>query len=169
MDFLELSKKRFSVRDYLDREIEPMKLEYVLECGRLAPSAANRQPWKLYVVEKEENKVALRECYARDWFAGAPLYIVVCIDKEQGWSRSFDQKNHADIDSAIITEHLCLAAADCGLGTCWVCHFDPAKVSKALNLPAGTEPVVLLSVGYPASATVPEKTRKPMSEIVEYI
>lgn len=77
-----------------------------------------------------------------------------------------DNKDHTDVDVSIAVEHLCLAAAEQGLGTCWVCNFDVPLCKEILGLPANIEPVALVPVGYPASQEVPEKNRKPLQDIL---
>ena len=76
MSFLELVKNRYSVRSYEQRAIDPEKLQYMMECTRLSPSAVNLQPWKFYIVSKPEDCAKIRECYHRDWFNEAPMYII---------------------------------------------------------------------------------------------
>ena len=169
MKFLELAKDRYSVRAYSARPVEKEKLDYVLECARLAPSATNAQPWKLYVVTDPKIREGIQDCYPREWMKQAPMFIVVCVNDNGAWVRSYDGKNHADVDGSIIAEHICLAAADCGLGTCWVCYFDPEKCSKVLNLPEDLRPTAIIPIGYPASDSIPEKKRKPMNEIVKFL
>lgn len=166
MNFLGLAKKRRSVRSYTSQTVEDEKLHYLLECARLAHSAVNRQPWHFFVVKSEEKKHRLRQCYARDWFAQAPLYIVICADDANAWVRQADGKNHADIDAAIAIEHLCLAAADLGLGTCWVCNFDVVKCSELLALPSNQRPVAILPVGYPDHTDVKRSVKKELSEVM---
>ncbi len=79
----------------------------------------------------------------------------------------YDGKNYCEIDAAIAIDHLTLAAADLGLGTCWVGAFDPAKVTYAMGLPEGVEPIAMLSLGYPSEAGR-KKNRKPLKELVRY-
>lgn len=170
MDFLDLAKLRYSSRKYKDKEIETEKLEYILEAGRIAPSANNMQAW-IFIVVKNENRDALRACYHREWFNSAPVYIVICGNHRQAWKRSSDGKDHTDIDAAIATDHMTLAATQQGLATCWVCNFDKEKTSKLLNLPEYIEPIAILPLGYPAdSADVNrhEKKRKKITDIVFY-
>ena len=166
MTFLELVRKRCSVRQYSDRIVEPEKMHYVLEAARLAPSAVNKQPWHMLLVESEEKRQLLQSCYNREWFKQAPLYLIVCGDHTESWKRA-DGKDHLDIDVAILTEHLCLAAAEQGLGTCWVCNFDAPRVKELFALPEHIEPIVLLPLGYPADESVfeGEKKRKTLTEI----
>lgn len=170
MTFQELAKKRFSVRSYSDRAVEDEVLNYVLECARMAPSAVNRQPWHFYVARSEEARHRVQQTYPREWFATAPLYIVVTILHGESWHRPSDQKDHGDIDIAIATEHICLAAAERGLGTCWVCNFDADLCRRLLSLPEGEEPAVLIPIGYPAADAEPRPTtRKPLAETVTEI
>ena len=112
MNFLELSKQRYSARNYSSDMIEQEKLDYILECARFAPSAVNYQPWHFFVVKSNKPKLLIQQSYPREWFTEAPLYIVVCADNSISWVRKSDNKNHADIDAAIATEHICLAATE---------------------------------------------------------
>jgi len=149
MNFLELAKKRFSSRDYKDKPIEDEKLRYILQAGRIAPSANNTQPWIFIVVKEKEGLEKIRESYNREWFKSAPCYIVVCGKHNESWKRKSDGKNHLDIDIAIATDHITLAATEQKLATCWVCNFNKEKLSKHLYLPENIEPIAILSLGYP--------------------
>lgn len=169
MTFIQLARKRHSTRDFLPDEIEQEKIEYLLECARLAPSAVNYQPWKFVVVRSEMYKEALRKCNSKEWFQKAPLYIVVCADSEKAWIRPEDGKCHADIDAAIATEHLCLAAAEIGLGTCWVCRFNPTEVARALAISSPFYPVAIIPLGYPATQQQKAIARKSLQEITTFI
>lgn len=165
MNFLELAKKRYSVRNYTAQDVENDKLNYVLECARLAPSAVNFQPWKFIVVRSEAHKQNLQKCYPRKWFAEAPLYLIVCTDHSLSWKRASDNKDHGDIDAAIAIEHICLAASEQGLGICWVCNFDVEMCKNVFTLPSFLEPVALLPIGYPVEKDHPS-SRKEIKEIV---
>lgn len=164
MNFLELVKQRYSCRAYKPLGVEKEKLEYILECVRLAPSAVNKQPWCFRIVSKEEDKVRLQQCYNRDWFKTAPMYVVASVLHDEEWVRS-DGKHHGDIDIAIAVEHLCLAATEQGLATCWVCNFDAVLCKELFNLPDNEEPAVLIPLGY-AEDEVKPKNRKPIEAIV---
>lgn len=167
MTFKDLSALRSSVRSFTSEEVDAQQLDYILECARLAPSAVNKQPWHFYVVTSPEGKAALRKCYNREWFAEAPVYIVCCVCHDQEWVRSCDNKPHGNIDIAIATEHICLAAAEQGLGSCWVCNFDVALCKQLLNLPDNQEPSVIVPIGHasPQGATRP-KQRKNAQDII---
>ncbi len=168
--FLNLAKARYSVRSYLEKPIEEDKLQYILECGRIAPSAANYQPWHIIVVKDPAMRKKLGETYPRNWLLQAPVILVICGDHSVSWKRS-DTKDHCDIDIGIIVDHMTLAATDCGLGTCWICNFDDRKCSRILNIPAHIEPMVLLPLGYPADTETKSerhKIRKKIEEIVHH-
>ena len=166
MDFLELTKKRYSVRSYTSQEVEKEKLDYILECARYAPSAVNKQPWQFIVVQSELQKQKLQKVYPAKWFVEAPLYIIVCANDSVAWTRQYDNKNHADIDAAIATEHICLAATEMGLGSCWVCNFDLDLLRTNFQLPAEKYPVAIIPLGYIAEQPECFSTRKERGEIV---
>ena len=109
MNLLELVNNRYSCRDYQARSVEKEKLDYIMECVRLAPSAVNKQPWKFRIVRSQEGRAKLQSCYSRPWFNEAPLYILASLLHEEEWVRE-DGKAHGNIDVAIAVEHLCLAA-----------------------------------------------------------
>ena len=167
MTFRDLSLSRFSVRKFTDEAVSQSDIDYIMECVRLAPSACNRQPWHFLVISSEEEKQRIRRCYDREWFASAPLYVLCMKSAAEAWTRSDDSKNHGDIDLGIAVEHLCLAAADRGLGTCWVCNYDTEAVARMFPR-EGFEAVAIIPVGHIASdCPHPEKRRKPLADIME--
>lgn len=166
MDFIELARKRVSVRGYDPSPVSEGDLGQILEAGRMAPSAANRQPWHFIVIRDPHTKKQLSQAYGRPWFWEAPLIIVVCIEPAKAWTR-MDGKNYATVDGAIAMDHMTLCAADLGLGTCWIGAFDPAKVRTILHLPEGVEPLAMTPLGKPADNPRP-KSRKELKDITHY-
>ena len=166
MDILEVINTRYSVRAYKPDKVEDSLLQAVLEAARLAPTAANRQPFSIIVLSTTGRETELRRIYGRDWFVKAPLILCACSNPSQGWSR-MDGKSYVDVDVAIAMDHLILTAASLGLGTCWIADFDPAAAREVLNLPPGTEPVVFTQLGYPDDQPR-TKDRKGLSELVRY-
>ena len=166
MDFLELVRSRYSVRAYEPTPVEEEKLQLVLEAAILAPTAANRQPFRLIVIATEGREAELRRIYPAKWFTQAPLVICACTIPDEGWVR-VDGKGYADVDVTIAMDHLILAARSLDLGTCWIAAFDPAVARKVLGLPDDVEPVAFTPLGYPADQPR-AKTRKPISELVRY-
>lgn len=170
MTFKDLAQKRFSTRAYTTQSVEKEKMDYIFECIRFAPSAVNYQPWHFYVIANEPDKIAVQKSYNREWFKKAPIYIIACGNCEEAWKRSnFDNKNHMEIDLAIAGEHLCLAASDIDLGSCWVCNFDPLIIKDLLNLPDHITPVAIFPIGYPdKTVEAPIKKRKDVQDIVTW-
>lgn len=166
MNFQELMRHRYSVRAYKSDPIEPAKLNQILTAVQFAPTAANRQPFKLIIVKTEGIQASIRAIYDRDWFVSAPIIICACGIPEQGWVRA-DGKSYLDVDIAIVMDHLSLAAADLGLGTCWVAAFDVIAARDFLKLPTRIEPIILMSLGYPADLPG-QKERKPIEELIYY-
>ncbi len=165
--FQELAEKRRSVRAYKPDPVPEDMLQQVLEAARVAPSACNKQPWRFIVVRSETGRRALGAAYARDWFWKAPVIIAVCILPGEAWVRSYDGQNYAMVDGALALDHLTLAAAELGLGTCWIGAFDPAAVREILNLPDGVEVVGMTPLGFPDVEANPRvRSRRPLGETV---
>lgn len=172
MNLKQLIENRYSVRAYLPQNVEKDKIEYILECARLSPSACNYQPWTFYVVTDKEKLSQIHKSYDREWFKTAPMCIVVCKDSSQSWKRTnTDGKDHGDIDAAIASEHICLAAHEQELGTCWVCNFNPELLSQALSLPDNLEPIAIFPIGYvdEMKSTLYEKKRKSLTDIAVWL
>jgi nitroreductase len=169
MNFLELAKKRYAVRNFLTTKVEQEKLKIILEAGRVAPTGANKQPQELIVVQESSGLEKVKK--AANVY-GAPLAIIVCGNKNTVWTRPFDGKTLIDIDTSIITDHMMLQATELGLGTIWICYFKSDVLKKEFNLPENVEPVNILGIGYAsgqaASPDRHEKMRKPLNEIVSY-
>jgi nitroreductase len=167
MDFLELARKRYSVRSYRADPVEEEKLERILEAARLAPTAVNIQPFQLLVIPTADREAELLQIYNKKWFVQPPIVICACGIPGKNWVRK-DGKNYNDVDVAIVMDHLILAATDEGLGTCWIGAFNPGAAKEILNLPAGVEPIAFTPLGYSADRP-PVKKRKPLSELVKYV
>ncbi|MEI6575661.1 MAG: nitroreductase family protein [Bacteroidota bacterium] len=171
MTFIELAKNRYSSRKYLPEPVEEHKLMYVLEAGRVAPSAANHQPWEFVVIQSGPMLDMIYPVYPREWFSKAPVVIVILGDHSQSWKRAADGKDHCDIDMGITVDHMTLAATESGLGTCWICNFNAQLCKSVLKLPEHIEPMVILSLGYPADQAEPERhkiRRKAIQDIVHW-
>ncbi len=167
MNLDEIIARRKSVRSFKAREVPEEMVGRIIESARPAPSAVNFQPWRFYICFSDRAKEVVRNSYPREWFAGAPLYIVACGNHDQAWKRPSDGKDHTDVDVAIAVEQMVLKITELGLGTCWVCNFDTCIVKEGLSLETNIEPIVLLPIGYPADdgAEAQNKKRKPTEEI----
>jgi nitroreductase len=166
MSFLELAGKRYSVRAYRPEMVEEEKLQQVLEAARLAPTACNLQPFQFIVIHTKGREAELRRIYSSAWFVQAPIVICACGIPSQSWRRG-DGKNYCDVDVTIAMDHLILAAADLGLGTCWIGAFNPDAARAVLGLPGDVEPIAFTPLGYPADRPG-HKSRNPLGELVRY-
>jgi nitroreductase len=166
MEFNELITQRFSVRAYKPDPVEDDKLKAVLEAARMAPTAANRQPFQIIVMHTAGCQSELRRIFPREWFSQAPLLICACGVPRNAWVRS-DNRRYLDVDVAIVMDHLILAAANLGLGTCWIAAFDATAAREILRLPEEVEPLIFTPLGYPAIEAGP-KERKPLADLVRY-
>lgn len=174
MDFLTLTQNRQSDRSYLDKPVENEKLEKILECARMAPSACNAQPWKIIIVDDPElrNKIAdatSEKAIGMNHFTKqAPLHLVIIEESANftstlgGWVK---RKHFPLIDIGILAEHICLAAADEGLGSCMIGWFDETKIRKLLAVPSSKRILLVITIGYPAKETR-KKIRKPIDQII---
>jgi nitroreductase len=167
MSFLDLAKQRYSTRLYQAKPVSKEDLELILEAARVAPTGANRQPFRLIVIQ--DAKALAKVAQGANTF-NAPLVIITCANHHESWKRSFDGKDIADIDASIVTTHMMLQAAELGLGSVWICKFDPAAIREACQIPEHIEPVNILSIGYeagtPKSPDRHATQRRPIEEFV---
>jgi nitroreductase len=167
MEFFELIFKRKSIRRYLDKPVEEEKIKRILEALQIAPTADNRQPFMFYVMRDRELIRKMKDVYDKKWFYTAPVVICGFVDRSKAWT-SKGGKNYGEVDVTIAMDHLILAAADEGLGTCWVAAFQPEACKRLLQVPDNLEPVVLTPLGYPDGPAKDTK-RKGLEEIVRFL
>ena len=166
MEFLELVKKRYSVRAYKSIPVEDEKLQQVLEAARLAPTGANRQSFQLIVVHTKGREAELRHIYDKDWFVQAPVIICACAIAVPG--QPF-REGGSSLNIGIVMDHLILAATSLGLGTCWIGAFNRDEAQRILGFPEEAKPVICAALGYLDDSIQPRpKTRKPIGELVRY-
>jgi nitroreductase len=153
MDFDKLAKERYSVRKFLDKTVEKGKLGIIVEAARLAPTAANKQPQRILVLEQAAELQRLDRCTSCRF--GAPAVFIVCYDSKACWVRKYDGELSGVVDASIVTTQMMLQAWELGLGTTWVMHFDPVKLREEFALPGHIIPVAVLPLGYPAPDAAP--------------
>ncbi len=170
MKFIEIAKKRYSVRKYQQKEVERDKLDMILEAARVAPTGVNAQAFRIIVAQQEESLNKIKKAAN---IYGAPLVIIVCGDHDKVWKRPFDGKKLVDIDTSIVTDHMMLQATELGLGSVWICFFKPDVIKEEFNLPDNMEPVSILAIGYadgePLSPDRHSSQRRPVEELVTYM
>lgn len=169
MDFEKLISDRYSVRSFKNEHLTSEEINKILEAGHKAPTGCNYQPQRILVLNTDESINKLRSC-TRSHF-GAPCAMLVCHNSEESWHRPYDGALSSPVDAAIVATHMMLGAWNIGVGSCWVMHFDPAKMRSVFNIPDNIEPVALLVMGYPSDDARPlelhYKTR-PIEDVVYY-
>jgi nitroreductase len=170
MDVMEAIRRRRSVREFRGDPIPPDVLERVTEALRLAPSACNYQPWRFVLVTDPDLKAEVAvACHEQMFVAGAPVVVAACALPRGAYKRMGESWNSADVDVAIAVDHLTLAAAAEGLGTCWIGSFDEKALKRLLLVPEEAKIVALTPLGYPRHPSlirsVTPEDRKPRSEV----
>ena len=166
-DFLQLAHDRYSVRAFSDRPVEAEKIDALVDAAVAAPTAVNKQPWHLWVVESPE-EVERLSGLTRFSF-GARVILMLGARADEAWVRKYDERNFADVDASIVGTHIMLAAHDLGLGTTWVGHFNAPAVHEAFPETEGYDLVALFPIGYPDDDASPAEhhfSRKPAAELV---
>lgn len=177
MEFIDVIHARTSIREYSEKPVEDEKILYVLECARLAPSAANKQCWRFIVIKNTETIAHIaKTSVINRWLKTAPVLIVCCADPTESVTKNSIQ--YYTVDAAIAVEHLILAATDVGLGTCWVAGFHEEKLKKLLDIPRRIRIVALTPLGYPVAqkgiveritkTLLQSKKRKTVKEIIHH-
>ncbi|MDR3174157.1 MAG: nitroreductase family protein [Treponema sp.] len=169
MNFSELAAARYSVRNFLDKPVEQEKISLILEAARRAPTAANRQPQRILVIEKSDGLARVDRCTTCRF--NAPLVFLICYDLPAAWVRDYDKEHSGWVDASIVTTHMMLQAADLGLGSTWVMWFDPSRTRSEFRLPSDLVPVAFLPMGYPDSSAPPStqhQNRYPLEKLMSY-
>ncbi len=172
MDFLSMVSNRYSIRGYDSTKfVRQETIVRILEAGRMAPSAANRQPWTFIVVQSDEARKKIYATYSAPWFVDAPVILIVKGRKSEAWNRKTDAYNAIETDLTIAMDHLILAATAEGLGSCWIAAFDEPKLRESLNLSEDEVVFAMTPLGYPVENKVitRPKSRKLLEDIVQWL
>lgn len=174
MEFLELCKKRYSVRNFSSKKVEDEKLLRILEAGRIAPTAKNSQSQKIFVLKSENALEKIHKATPMSY--NAPLILLVCYDIEESYKNPaetlYENYDGGEVDAAIVVSSMMYEATELGLGTLWARGFDSRKIVDAFGLPPNLHVVCLLDIGYAAEESEPSERhflRKPLSESVKEI
>ena len=169
MEFNEVLMRRYSCRSFAPKTVEQEKVDRILEAGRIAPTAVNKQPVHIWAVSNPDTLESIKTVTRSNY--GAPLILVVGCRPSEAWVRRYDEKNGAEVDSAIVATYLMLAAENEGLSTLWVGSFDPAQLKTILSESENYNLVAMINVGYPTLESSPSAmhgTRKSKEEFVTY-
>jgi nitroreductase len=150
MDVMDAIRRRRSVRAFQGDPIPSEVFERVTDALRLAPSACNYQPWRFILIfDPERRRVLADACHGQMFIADAPVIVCACALPHLAYKKMGGFWNSADVDVAIAVDHLTLAAAAEGLGTCWIGAFDEQQVKEILHIPADAKVIALTPLGYP--------------------
>jgi len=167
VDVYEAISARKSVRAFQEKDVPEEVITRLLQAGRLAPSANNRQEWRFVVVRDQAKRRALAQAARGQTFVGeAPVVLACCAETDEHVMAC--KQLCYPIDVAIAIDHITLCAVAEGLGTCWIGAFDEDQTKEILGIPAGIRVVALLPVGYPVDVSPVEKRRLPLDAIVRY-
>ena len=169
MNFYELARSRYSVRKFKADNIEEEKLNLILEAGRVAPTACNFQPQKIYVAKSNEAMEKFRQCTKCHF--DAPLGFIVCYDESQSFVGK-DGRQFGVLDASIVTTYMMLKATELGLGTTWVGLFDAKLAQQLFNLPQNVVPLAFLPTGYAKDGCEPNPRHfdnKPLDETTKWL
>jgi len=168
MTFNDLARKRYSCRKLAAKPVEQEKLDAIIEAGILAPTAVNKQPFRIWVVQSPEAIKAIHE--TTPYTFGAKVFFVVGAKRDEAWVRPADNANFADVDATIVATHMMLAIEDQGLASTWVGYFDAPKLQKLLPELSGFDLVAIFPVGYADPSATPSPmhaSRKSVAELVK--
>ena len=168
MEFEQLFRERYACRKFLNKTIEKELLDKILEAARLAPTAKNQQPFRIFVIESEESLKKIDEVSPCRY--GAPVVLAFVYDLDEMWKNPNNPAHHSGVeDVAIVATHAMLEAKNLGLDSCWVKYFDNEKFEKIFAIPSNQKSVLLLPIGYGEIGPGPlHKAKKDISKLVEY-
>ncbi|HTO21036.1 MAG TPA: nitroreductase family protein [Spirochaetia bacterium] len=171
MDFTRVISGRESIRSYdPTKPVDKAVLERILDAGRIAPSAANRQPWRFLLIQSRDVLSQVRRSYQKPWFQDAPQVLVVVGRTGEAWTRQ-DGWSSIETDLAIAMDHMVLAAENEGVGTCWIAAFDSTVLRSTLSLTSDDRVYAMTPLGYPRPgfAKKGKRERKALTDVVRYL
>ena len=167
MEFNTVLQRRYSCRAFFPKPVEQEKVDRILEAGRIAPTAVNKQPVHVWAVSNPETLEAIKGVTRSNY--GAPLLLVVGCRPADAWVRRYDGKNGAEVDASIVATYLMLAAENEGLATLWVGSFDPALLKGILPGTDDYELVAIINVGYPSTESLPSEMHRSRISMEEFV
>ena len=169
-NFLDLAESRYSVRKYSNRQITKEDMDLILRAGQVAPTAANVQSHRIFVLQSEEAMAKVKS--VTRFHYNAPTVLLICTNTDESY-KAMDGNDSGPVDAAIVVTHMMMEAFDIGVGSCWVRGFDENRVRQAFDLPDNLVPVAMLDLGYPADGSHPwpgaHEKRRPLEETVIYM
>ena len=171
MDLLKLMRNRYSCRRYSTETIKEEDIEKILEAAKIAPTAHNEQPQRIYVVKSEEGKAKLMKDFKFDF--KAPCYLVCGYNEEEAWKNPLDNnKDSGEVDISIVMTHIMLMAEELGLSTCWIGYIEPEAIRKNLEIPENIKIIGAMALGYHKEGSIPSKShtiRRNNEDLIKFL
>lgn len=167
MEYEELIRERYSVRKFRREKVEQEKVEKILQAGAVAPTACNKQPQHIYVIQSKEMLAKLRKCTSSHFHC--TLAMLICYDSKESWVRGYDKHKSGEVDATIVTTQMMLEAHSLGVGSTWVMHFNPEAIREEFSMPNQYEPVSILVMGYPAEDAAPSPSHSSKKELCQTV
>ena len=171
MELLKLMSDRYTCRRYSEENIKEEDLNKILEAGRVAPTAHNEQPQRIYVVKSEEGKAKLMKDFKFDF--KAPCYLVCGYNEEEAWKNPLDNnKDSGEVDISIVMTHIMLMAEELGLSTCWIGYIEPEAIRKNLGIPENIKIIGAMTLGYHKEGSMPSKShtiRRNNEDLIKFL
>lgn len=168
MQFEDIIKNRYSVRSYKEDMVEKEKLDRILEAGRIAPTACNLCPQRIYVLTKKEDFEKLGSASRMRY--NAPVVLLVCADTSVSWKNPIEEGYSSyEMDASIVCTHMMLEATNLGLGTVWIRYFNSKELQEAFNLDSNIKPVCFLTLGYASDDSKPNDRHKQRIDIEDMV
>lgn len=168
-DFLSLAEERFSVRNFQDKAIETDKMEKILEAARVAPTAANHQPFRIYILKSKKALETIRGITPCAF--NAPVVLLMTYNEDEQWKNKWESGvASGQQDVSIAATHMMLEAWDLGIASCWVNAFPNSMVAEAFHIPSNEKIVLLMPMGYADPQAVPALMHtqyRAMDEVVK--
>lgn len=168
MNFETICKERYSTRDFSNKKADEKAIGHILEMIKLAPTALNHQPYKIFIVDSEDGIKRLEKSNAVLYHAKTVL--IICSDRANAWANRYSGETDILIDIGIVVATALYAAKECGLESCCVCNFHPELLKKQFGLPENLTPDALIALGYKSDDDKPSErhfTRRSVEEFAE--
>ena len=166
MDFNKVLENRYSVREYKNTPVEDEKIQAILEAARIAPTAKNSQPHKIYVAKSEE-ALAKMDLVTINRY-GAPVAFLICGDMERACILKSNGKNFLEVDATIVQTYMMLKATELGLGSCWIGRVSSEKAYEVFDIPKTHIPCGILIVGYKGDNALPSDRHADRLDVKDF-
>jgi len=168
-DLLKVIQSRRSVRRFSQNPIPENELKEILKTGFSAPSAGNRQPWRVVILKDRTriDRIAIA-AFGQTFIANASIVLVICAVPYESAERYKERGAmlYALQDTAALTQNIILAAHALGYATCWIGAFDENEVVEILNVPNGMRPVSIIPIGHAEGEPPKARPRRPFEDVI---